>query len=315
LIEETALHCLKDPDDAKALDLAYALLDGPWRAMGILVARGLIAHCGLYDAEVLLEEILETRDKLNVFPDDPVQGILNKRFETSIEAHRDSAELQDAREKLRISSQDLSDARSKLSRLQADLAKAELSRKEHESKAVAAPAGMIPTPPLIDEAALQELRRRVAFLRDELRERHNERNQLRGELNRALDRLEELNGREQAVPLPEEADDAEIDWIDDAAESGAQPVRIPEFPQKFRASLQDVPARIVRQAMLLIGRIAAGESGAFAGAKRLRVNRDIVRQRIGDHRMLFRIHPHTIEFLALIPRRDLERKIKSLAAV
>jgi mRNA-degrading endonuclease RelE of RelBE toxin-antitoxin system len=66
--------------------------------------------------------------------------------------------------------------------------------------------------------------------------------------------------------------------------------------------------------MLSIGRMAAGESGAFAGAKRLRSNRDIVRQRIGDHRLLFRLHPQTIELLALIPRRDLERRIKSLTA-
>jgi mRNA-degrading endonuclease RelE of RelBE toxin-antitoxin system len=70
----------------------------------------------------------------------------------------------------------------------------------------------------------------------------------------------------------------------------------------------------VRQAMLLIGRIAAGESGAFTGIKRLKSSRDIVRQRIGDHRLLFRLHSHTIELLALIPRRDLERKIRSLSS-
>jgi mRNA-degrading endonuclease RelE of RelBE toxin-antitoxin system len=44
----------------------------------------------------------------------------------------------------------------------------------------------------------------------------------------------------------------------------------------------------------------------------LKANRDIVRQRIGDHRLLFRVHSQTIELRALIPRRDLERRIKSL---
>jgi len=39
-------------------------------------------------------------------------------------------------------------------------------------------------------------------------------------------------------------------------------------------------------------------------------------ERVGpDYRLLFRLHSKTIEFLTLIPRRDLERKLKSLVAV
>ena len=94
---------------------------------------------------------------------------------------------------------------------------------------------------------------------------------------------------------------------------GVQPVRVPEFSQKFRESLDELPSRTVRHSMALIGRLAAGESGAFTGIKRLKTNRDIVRQRVGaDYRLLFRLHSKTIELLALIPRRDLERKIRSL---
>jgi hypothetical protein len=316
LIEETAQKALRSPDSNDAIGLAYALLDSRWRSLGILVGHGLIAHCGLFDAEVLLDEVLKTRDKLGLPPDDPIHAALDARLETSIETHRDSRELQDAHEKLRISGQELNEARSKLARLQAELDKAELDRKERERKAVPLPAMTTPVPaqPLIDEVGLQKLRRRVASLREELRERHNERNQLRGELNLALDRLEELDRKERVSTPVEETEDAEMDWIDDAGPSGTQPVRVPEFPQKFRASLQDSPPRIVRQAMLLIGRIAAGESGAFTGIKRLKSSRDIVRQRIGDHRLLFRLHSHTIELLALIPRRDLERKIRSLSS-
>jgi mRNA-degrading endonuclease RelE of RelBE toxin-antitoxin system len=314
LIEETARAGLKDPGGVDTIDLAYSLLDGPCQALGILVARGLIAHCGLFDADVLLEEVLEARDKLNVSPDDPIQAVFDERIEASIEAHRDSRELQDAQEKLQVSNQELNDARSKLTRLQAELDKAELDRKGQRKAAPFPPVAAPASPePLVDGAALQELRRRVVTLRDELRERHNERNQLRGELNRALDRLEELN-RQTATTPAEETEDSDTDWIDDAASPASLPVRVPEFPPRFRASLQELPSRIVRQAMLSIGRMAAGESGAFAGAKRLRSNRDIVRQRIGDHRLLFRLHPQTIELLALIPRRDLERRIKSLTA-
>jgi mRNA-degrading endonuclease RelE of RelBE toxin-antitoxin system len=127
----------------------------------------------------------------------------------------------------------------------------------------------------------------------------------------ALDRLEQLN-RDAAPASPVEEADAEEDWLDDSVQGTMYPIRVPEFSQKFRDSLIDPPPRIVRQAMSLIGRISAGESSAFAGTKRLKANRDIVRQRIGDHRLLFRVHSQTIELLALIPRRDLERRIKSL---
>jgi hypothetical protein len=95
--------------------------------------------------------------------------------------------------------------------------------------------------------------------------------------------------------------------------AGIQPVRIPEFSRKFLESLEELPVMAVRHAMSLIGRLAAGDSGAFVGVKRLRANREIVRQRVGsDYRLLFRLHSKTIELLTLIPRRDLERAIRSL---
>jgi hypothetical protein len=289
--------------------MAYSLLEGRWPALGILVGRGLIAHGGLFDAEVLLEVLLQTRDKLHLSPHDPLQAILEERLETSIETHRDSEELQEAHERLQTSTRELNDAQARLARLQG-----ELEKKERDEKAKPAPISVTPPTalPSIDEAALYQLRRRVGSLREELRERHGERNQLRRDLKIALDRLEELS-RNEAAAAPVEEAEAEEDWV--AAEPAQMyPIRVPEFPQKFTDSLHDPPPRIVRQAMSLIGRMAAGESGAFAGAKRLKANRDIVRQRIGDHRLLFRLHSRTIELLALIPRRDLERRIKSLVS-
>jgi hypothetical protein len=89
---------------------------------------------------------------------------------------------------------------------------------------------------------------------------------------------------------------------------------VPQFSARFLESLDQSPLSVSRHAMSLIGRLAAGESSAFVGIKRLQSNREIVRQRLSDYRLLFRLHPKTIELLALIPRRDLERKIRSLAA-
>jgi hypothetical protein len=286
-------------------------MEGKWPALGILVGRGMIAHEPLFDAEVLFDALLETRDKLNLSPDDPLHDVLDQRFEASIETHRDSEALQKAHERLEINNQELSEARAKLVRLQAELDKKERETQPRSQAVVIRPEA----PTGIDEAALSELRRRVASLKEELKERHSERNQLRGELKNALERLEELRRNEAAAKLTEEEESLEEGLLDDVQPIGTQPVRIPEFSQKFRDSLREMPPRAVRHAMSLIGRMAAGEGGAFAGIKRLKSNREIVRQRVGaDHRLLFRLHATSIELLALIPRRDLERKIRSLAA-
>lgn len=312
MIEEAALTGLKDPDHGSPIELAYALLEGKWPALGILVSRGLAAHAPLFEAGVLFDALLETRDKLNLSADDPLHGVIDQRFTASIEAHRDSEALQKAHERLEINNRELGEARSKLARLEAELAK-----KERETQPQPQPVTVVAAaPPVIDEVALGELRRRVASLKEDLKERHSERNQLRGELKTALEHLEELRQKESAAAAAEEGESTEENLLDDAGPMGTQPVRVPEFSRKFRESLEELPPRAVRQAMSLIGRLAAGESGAFVGIKRLKANREIIRQRVGaDHRLLFRLHLKTIELLALIPRRDLERRIKSLTAV
>ena len=56
-----------------------------------------------------------------------------------------------------------------------------------------------------------------------------------------------------------------------------------------------------------------GVPAAFNGAKRIKGVPTVVCQRIGiDYRLLFRLLPDRIEVIDLIPRQDLERRIKSL---
>ena len=66
--------------------------------------------------------------------------------------------------------------------------------------------------------------------------------------------------------------------------------------------------------MALVGRLAAGDPAAFKGCRRLQTTHEIWRQRVGlHHRLLFRFQADVLEVVALINRRDLERKIKSLS--
>ena len=68
-----------------------------------------------------------------------------------------------------------------------------------------------------------------------------------------------------------------------------------------------------RGAMSMLGRLAGGDPAAFNGAKCIKGVPAVVRQRIGiDFRLLFRLRPGRIEVVDLIPRQDLERRIKTL---
>ena len=68
--------------------------------------------------------------------------------------------------------------------------------------------------------------------------------------------------------------------------------------------------------MAMLGRLAGGDPAAFVGAVRLRVCPAVMRHRIGiDWRLLFRILPDRIDAVDLIPRQDLERRIRTLPLV
>jgi hypothetical protein len=41
--------------------------------------------------------------------------------------------------------------------------------------------------------------------------------------------------------------------------------------------------------------------------------RDVLRQRTGDDRLLFRLLPDRVQVLDLVPRQDFERRIKTLS--
>jgi hypothetical protein len=77
IIEAASMADLKKGGCGSAVDLAYALMEGRWPALGILISHGLIPHRHVMDAEMLFETVLETRDKLNLPPDDPLDTVLN----------------------------------------------------------------------------------------------------------------------------------------------------------------------------------------------------------------------------------------------
>ncbi len=90
-------------------------------------------------------------------------------------------------------------------------------------------------------------------------------------------------------------------------------MRLIEFPKKFGQTLARYPRPTARAAVSMIGRLAAGEPGAYAGVVRLRACHEVLRQRIGsDYRLLFQLTPENLRVIDLVNRKDLDTAIKHL---
>jgi len=189
----------------------------------------------------------------------------------------------------------------------------EIEIRERREKPTDQPANVIP---LGDERALAELRDKVEALKSDLKDRHNERNELRRELQKTQSDLEELREKadQQADADKEKAtEDEEANLLLPEEVLGQQPVRLIEFPKKFDERLAGFPRHVARNAMKAMGELASGDPAAFVGVVRLKACPTTMRQRIGsDFRLLFRLFPDRVQIVDLINRKDLDRRIKTL---
>ena len=309
LIMDSSFSLVTDCDLDQIKLFAHSLLDSKLCALGILVARGLIPILPQQEAARLLDDILRARDILCLSPDEPFSDILDKRFlDQRPDEGKDAEALREAQRRLVAKVEELGRYKESVERLQK-----ELTRREELADAPA-PTPAVPVAP-VDGKALEELRQKMESLKSALKERHNERNELRRELQKAHTDLEEL--RQKAAPAAPAGNGRDTDHEEDlllpqeAPET--QPVRVIEFPKHFQESLASLPKSVARGTLTMLGRLAAGEPAAFVGAVRLKACPSIMRHRIGiDFRLLFRILPDRVQVVDLIPRQDLERKIKTL---
>jgi len=310
LLEEMSLRALQTEDSDALEKFAYGIVQTrELQALGIFVARSLVPLVKQSEASFLLEQILEARDQLNLSPEDPITEMFDQRFAgPEDDLKKESAELRQTRQKFSAKAQEVQTLKESLARLQK-----EITRREQKAAVVPQPVHhAVPNP--ADELAVKEMRRTVEELKTALNERHLERNELRRKLQKAHSDLDEL--RQKAAPAAaeekESADrEAELLLPQDAPE--VHPVRLMDFPKGFQATLASFPRHVARAAMIMIGRLAAGEPAAYVGALRLKAMPNVMRQRIGsDYRLLFRLHPGQLEVIDLINRKDLDRRLKTL---
>jgi hypothetical protein len=319
LVEAEADKALRSDRPTAVVDFAHSLLRSRASVLGILVARGVIATAGYFDAITLLDLLLEARDRLGLSPEDPADDILDRRFLEGPKADEATSEaLETAQQGLEAKAREVRSLSAELAALRRELEKRETQQAPAPAppKPASPAAAAEPPRPPADEHALPQLRARVETLREELKQRHNERNQLRRELQAAREEIVSLSEKAAAAAESNLSEPAQKeDHLLLAEETFCpQPVRLPEFPRKFPDTLAGLPKPVARACLALIGRLAGGEPGAFAGSQRLQRVPDVYRQRVGgDYRLLFRLHADRVEVVDLINRRDLERKIKALS--
>ncbi len=236
------------------------------------------------------------------------QQRLQMSTDVAAKGARENEKLREARQKLQAKAAEVNRMKNDMEKLHAEIERREQKAADNAAKPTPAPAAPV------DLEVLRDLREKVSTLKSELKERHDERAVLRRELNTTLNEVETLReNQSHAHGSPADHEDNDDHLVLPGPVGGSQPVRLIEFPKKFHHTLGRFPKQIARGTLTLLGRLAAGEPDAFQGVVRLKQRPDTLRARIGiDHRLLFRLETDAIHVIDLIPRQDLERRIKSL---
>jgi hypothetical protein len=305
LIEETARNMLKTDDISELTDLAYSVAFSKFSALGILLYRAVLPLAAPEKAEQNYEQMQIIRERLKLPPDDPVHKFVQANTAKAWEeAER---ELRETEEKFEVKRREVRALKESLDQVQKDLAR---ERSSFPESAASLPNSAE------NEERLRALRQKVKYLETSITEKNEERNALQQNLEEEQAKVEALQKRVQLATTGNDAEadpDHENDLLLSQDAEANHPLRLIEFPRNFHDRLNDFPHHVARAAMVMLGRLAGGDSAAFNGAKRLKSRPNVVRQRIGiDFRLLFRLLPDRIQVIDLIPRQDFERKIKTL---
>jgi hypothetical protein len=299
----------EDSGDSRILArVAQWLSHCNYRGLAILASRAVLPFELPNTDHILWARLFQIRDLLNLAADDPLAPLIDTLREKTATAEEMAEAVAKAKREAEAARVRLREAQETMKRLQQ-----ENKRREHAEAAQAAtPASEVTSGARIEK----EVRQKIEFLTAEWKREHAEKNVYRRKSEEAEKTAEQLRMElEKAqAPAKEWAADTEDDLLlPDEAERN-QPVRLIDFPHAFRHRLEESPRHVARGAMSALGGIAAGDPASFIGVKRLKSRPEVMRQRLGDYRLLFQLLPDRVHVIDLVPRQDFERRIKALAA-
>ena len=280
--------------DDDPLAVATAALASPFPAVGIVMARGVIADPDLPDEDRLavLLALHDRRDREGWWPWDRA-GTWSL---TDDRGPSDDVVAQHAAARRHAESAYTKAERARR-RLEGELARA-LAQLE------AAPARTV------EEQQLDAVRDELARLKADHKRVHDERNALRRELRELaeLDAVPDDDGADEAADVVDDDDDDEV--------AAAMGVRRPLLPDDFADVLARVPLATQRTTMQRLGELCSGRQAGWRDTKRLLGFDNLWRVRIGrSYRLLYRVREETLQVVDLVHRQELEKKLHKLQAL
>lgn len=304
-LEAECLQLLKAHSSTGLRDLVAAITWSPYRALGIMVARGALLLTEREESSWIETQIVGIRGDLDLLPHDKSADLLDLRAARVPQGEKNAA-LEAAQAALQAKGEQVRAMGEKLAAMEREIALRE--RRERRAREAAS------TPQLSAEAQqLRDLRDKHATLKSLYRESGDDRVKHR----REVERLQEENKQLKAAQATTATSNHESD--DEPGEvlivAGPQPLRLIEFPKKFHAKLTEFPQQVGPAVMALLGRIAAGDAAAFTGLVKIYQCDDVVRARVaGDYRLLIRLQASCVQVLDVVNRRDLQARLKNMRA-
>jgi HAMP domain-containing protein len=324
VLDEHARRGLHGDADALA-DVAYSLLDHA-PALGILVARGALDPERTADSDSLLVEIEYARDRLELPPGDPYGPLFDewvmRHKARAEEIGAAAAELARLRQELERAEEERDARRAQVVALECELreVRERYERLSQRDAAVSGPAGGDPQSQTALRAAEERARRlalKVDELKAELADKLKERADLlkeradllkeRADLRNRIGELEEqLREACSSTESGETALDPESGERGSETDDDTMPVRVPIFVRKACEALQEMPGKVQRAAVVLVGRLGAGERAAWRDVKRMQGMEGVWTARVGiHHRLIFRVSGDELTVLDIVTREAL----------
>ena len=304
IIEAALLDNLDDPTELS--NYAAGLMWWKMPALGIALARAALAS-GLDSrhAEPLGIMMGRTRKKLDLPEADPADHLVAKIVDDKEEELAIARELDAAQKQVHKLLRQARKSTEAHAALEAELAANQGALDLAKSASQSAP---------ISSEQEEKLKARNQELRARLAETHRAKSELKQKLQGAEELLQTQKAELEAVPSidPDAQELGENELLGEEV-SGAQPMRIPVFPERFDKELERFPAVVSRELMRVIGGMAAGDKGAFAGTRRLISKPEFHRQKVKrNYRVILRLTGETLEVIELLNRKDFERRIERL---
>ena len=305
-LEAECLRRLEAHDSLGLRELTAALTWSPYRALGIMVARGALLLTEPEHSAWIFNEIRDSRGELGLPLEDETADLLDARAARAPAVGSDAG-IEVAQAKLELKAAEVREVREKLIALQREVT----LREKRERRAAE-------TPQAHDQAAKEsdrETRAKLDRLKSLLQERGEERLALRHEVEKLHEELETVRAeqmtRSNAADAAHDAEEAG----EPLEVSGQQPVRLLEFPKNFGETLRKFPPQVGRAVMQHLGRIASGDPTAFMGLTKMYECENVLRLRVaGDYRLLLQLWPDRVQVVDVVNRRDLQARLKTLRA-